>query len=461
MRAPTGITKALVLWLDDRLGTAHFMKHALRKAFPDHWSFMLGEINLYCFLVLLATGTFLAFNFDPSSAKVVYGGPYRLLDGVTMSTAYASALHLSFVVNAGLLIRQIHHWAALVFVAAIVLHMGRVFFTGAFRNPREINWILGVLLFLLAMGEGFTGYSLPGDLLSGVGLRIADSVMLSIPVVGTWASFLLLGGAFPNSAAIGPRLFTAHVFALPALIAGAIGLHLAILWRQKHSQFRGPGRTEHNVVGSPMVPNYAAKSLALGFATVAVLVMLGAFVQINPIWLFGPYRPYQVASPAQPDWYIGWLDGALRISFPWAIHLWGHLIPSPFFPGVLLPGILFTILIAWPFIERAITKDHAAHQLLDRPRDVPWRTATGVALFMLALDLTLAGSGDVQARYLHVAVTTINLTYRWGFVIAPILGYIVAYAFANDLRKRSGVHAAGRVRLRRNAQGGFDEEIIP
>ncbi len=455
------MTRKFVDWLDDRLGTAHFMKHALRKAFPDHWSFMLGEINLYCFLVLLATGTFLAFNFNPSLTKVVYNGPYRLLDGVTMSSAYASALHLSFAVNAGLLIRQIHHWAALLFVAGITIHMGRVFFTGAFRNPRELNWIVGVVLFLLAMGEGFTGYSLPDDLLSGIGLRIADSVMLSIPVIGTWASSLLLGGVFPYSDRVGPRLFAAHVFLLPAAIAGAIGLHLAILWRQKHSQFRGPNRTEHNVVGSPLFPNYAVKSLALGVATVAVLVALGAFVQINPIWLFGPYNAYQVASPAQPDWYVGWLDGALRISFPWAIHIFGHTIPSPFFPGVLLPGALFGFLILWPFIERAITKDRQPHQLLDRPRDKPWRTATGVAMFMLALDLTLAGSGDVQARYLHVAVNVINVVYRWGFLVAPILGFVIAYAIADELRKRGGVHEAGRVRLRRNDRGGFDEETIP
>ncbi|HEY8296501.1 MAG TPA: cytochrome bc complex cytochrome b subunit [Candidatus Baltobacteraceae bacterium] len=454
------MTERFVLWFDDRLGTAHFMKHALRKAFPDHWSFMLGEINLYSFLVLLATGTFLAFNFDPAPTKVVYHGPYALLDGVTMSTAYASALHLSFAVNAGLLIRQIHHWAALLFVAGIVVHMARVFFTGAFRKPRELNWLVGVVLFLLAMGEGFTGYSLPDDLLSGIGLRIADSVLLAIPFVGTWASFLLLGGAFPNSNDIGPRLFAAHVFAVPAAIAAVIGVHLAILWRQKHSQFRGPRRTEHNVVGSPLMPNYAAKSIALGFATIAVLVALGAFVQINPIWIFGPYDASLAASPAQPDWYVGWLDGALRISFPWSIHLWGHTIPSPFFPGVLLPLVLFGLLFGWPFIERAITGDRASHQLLDRPRDVPWRTGAGVALFMLALDLTLAGSGDVQARYLHLSVDTINVVYRFGFVVAPILGFIVAFALASELRRRGGVSAAERVRLRRNERGGFDEEKI-
>ena len=455
------MTRKFVNWLDDRLGTATFMKHALRKAFPDHWSFMLGEINLYCFAVLLATGTFLAFNFDPALTTTVYHGPYRLLDGVTMSTAYASALHLSFAVNAGLLIRQVHHWAALVFVAGITLHMARVFFTGAFRNPRELNWMIGVVLFLLALGEGFTGYSLPGDLLSGIGLRIADSVLLSIPVVGTWGSFLLLGGAFPYSEQVGPRLFAAHVFALPATIAAVIALHLAILWRQKHSQFRGPQRTEHNVVGSPLFPNYAAKSLALGCATLTVLVALGAFVQINPVWLFGPYNAYQAASPAQPDWYIGWLDGALRISFPWAIHLFGHTIPSPFFPGVLLPLALFTPLFLWPFLERAITGDRKPHQLLDRPRDVPWRTATGVAIFMLALDLTLAGSGDVQARYLHVPVNVINVVYRFGFVCAPIVGYIITYALASELRRSGGVHEAERVRLRRNARGGFDEETLP
>lgn len=378
-----------------------------------------------------------------------------------MSTAYASALHLSFAVNAGLLIRQVHHWAALLFVAGITVHMARVFFTGAFRNPRELNWMIGVVLFVLALGEGFTGYSLPGDLLSGIGLRIADSVLLSIPVVGTWGSFLLLGGAFPYSEQIGPRLFAAHVFALPAAIAAIIALHLAILWRQKHSQFRGPQRTEHNVVGSPLFPNYAVKSIALGCTVLAVLVALGAFVQINPVWLFGPYNAYQATSPAQPDWYIGWLDGALRISFPWAIHLFGHTIPSPFFPGVLLPLMLFTPLFLWPFLERAITGDRAPHQLLDQPRDVPWRTATGVAIFMLALDLTLAGSGDVQARYLHVPVNVINVVYRAGFICAPVLGYIITYVFARELRKMRGAREAERVRLRRNARGGFDEELLP
>ncbi len=447
------------LWIDDRLGTAHFVRKALRKAFPDHWSFMLGEINVYCFLVLVATGTFLALFFNDSSSNVTYNGPYLLLDGVKMSEAFASTMRLSFEVNAGLLIRQVHHWAALVFVAGIITHMARIFFTGAFRKPREINWVIGVALFVLAMGAGFTGYSLPDDLLSGTGLRIADSVMLSIPFVGTWASFLLLGGAFPTEQMIS-RLFVTHVYLLPAAIATLIGLHVSILWRQKHTQFPGPGKTETNVVGSPLFPKYAAKSLALMAATVAVLLALGALVQINPIWLYGPYEPWQVLSPAQPDWYVGWLDGALRLGPPVAMHLFGHTIPSPFWVGALLPGILFALLLCWPWIEGAFGRDRRDHNLLDRPRDNPLRTAIGVALFLFALGLTLAGSGDVQARYVHESITTITQIYRLFCILAPIAGFILTYAFANELRARSGVQKAPRVRLRRNAEGGFEEEPL-
>ncbi len=449
----------LLRWTDDRLGTAHFVSHALRKAFPDHWSFMLGEINLYTFMVLVATGTFLAFFFDANAAQVSYHGPYALLDGERVSHAYASALALSFSVNGGLLIRQIHHWAALLFVGGIVLHMARIFFTGAFRKPREINWAIGVALFALAMAAGFTGYSLPDDLLSGTGLRIADSVLLSVPVVGTWASFLLLGGAFPTERML-PRLFFTHVFVLPAAIAGLMGLHLAILWRQKHSQFPGPGRTERNVVGSPLFPQYATKSLALLAAVAAVTTALGALVQINPIWIYGPYHPWQVLSPAQPDWYVGWLEGALRIGPPLALHLWGHTVPSPFWPAVLMPALLFAVVLAWPWIEASVRGDHDAHQLLERPREVPLRTAFGVALFAFALGLTLAGSDDVQARYVHVPITAITTFYRYFCAFAPPLAFAIAFVVASELRASGGVRKAKRVRLRRNRNGGFDEEPI-
>ncbi len=449
----------LLRWVDERVGSAHFVSHALRKAFPDHWSFMLGEINLYAFVILVVTGTFLAFFFDPSPARVVYHGPYALLDGTIVSRAYASALDLSFAVNGGLLIRQIHHWTALLFVAGIIVHMGRIFFTGAFRKPREINWVLGVLLLMLALLAGFTGYSLPDDLLSGTGLRIFDSVVLSVPFVGAWISQLWLGGPYPGEAML-PRLFVTHVYLVPATIAALLTVHLALVWRQKHTQFPGPGRTEHNVVGSPLFPQYTAKSLALFFAIGTVVIALGALVQINPVWIWGPYNVWQIASPAQPDWYIGWVEGALRLGPAIALHLWGHTVPSPFWPAVALPGVLFVLLLLWPWIDAAFRHDRATHHLLDLPRDVPVRTAFGVAVFLFALGLTLAGSSDVQARYVHQSITVITQFYRWFCIIAPIAGFVVTYLLARELRGRGGVQMSRRVRLRKNERGGFEEEPL-
>jgi ubiquinol-cytochrome c reductase cytochrome b subunit len=454
------MVERLVLWVDDRLGTAHFVHKALRKAFPDHWSFMLGEINAYAFIVLVATGTFLALFFKPSALETTYNGSYALLDGLKVSQAYASVLDLSFSVNAGLLVRQIHHWAALIFIAGIVVHMCRIFFTGAFRKPRELNWLIGVALFVLALGEGFTGYSMPDDLLSGVGLRIADSVALSIPLVGSWISFLLVGGKFPSDPMI-PRLFVTHVFIIPALLAALITLHVAMVWRQKHTQFPGPGKTERNVVGSPLFPRYAVKSIALFLAVIAVCCGLGAFVQINPIWLWGPYEPWHVFSPAQPDWYIGWLEGALRLGPPFAAHLFGDTIPPPFWSAVLVPLILLLLVIFVPWIDAKLRNDEASHHLLDLPRNVPARTAAGVAFLTFVVGLTAAASDDVQARYLHTSVYALVEFYQAFCVLGTIAAFFITYTVAKELRQQGGVDRAPRARLRRSARGGYEEEAVP
>ena len=248
-------------WIDDRLGASQFARTALNKIFPDHWSFMVGEIAMYAFAVLVLTGIYLTFFFEASTREVVYNGVYAPLRGQTMSAAYRSGLDLIFQVRAGLVMRQVHHWAALVFIGAIIVHLCRVFFTGAFRRPREINWIVGVTLLLLAIANGFFGYSLLDDLLSGTGLRVAYSIALSIPIGGEWLAFLFFGGEFPASATI-PRFFVLHVMILPALIIGLLSAHLAILWHQKHTQFPGPGRTERNVVGTPMWTGTSAGSTA-------------------------------------------------------------------------------------------------------------------------------------------------------------------------------------------------------
>ena len=414
----------LARWFDDRLKASAFTRSALNKVFPDHWSFMLGEIALYCFVILVLTGTFLSFFFDPSSKEVVYEGSYAPLQGVEVSEAFNSVMELSFDVRAGLVMRQIHHWAAVVFIGAIVLHLCRVFFTGAFRRPREINWIIGVTLLLLALFNGFTGYSLPDDLLSGTGLRVTYSFILSIPVIGTWVAFLLFGGEFPADEIIS-RLFVLHVMLVPGLIIGLLGAHLAIVWRQKHTQFPGPGRTESNVVGSKLWPTYTMKSVGLFLAIFAVLALLGGLAQINPVWLYGPFDPATVSSPAQPDWYLGWVEGALRIFPAWETRAFGHTIPNPFFPAILLPGITFLLLYAWPFLEARFTKeDRRPHELLDRPRDRPVRTALGTTTLAFYLVLFLAGSNDVIAKIFNWPVNGVTWGFRFArFALPPIVGF--------------------------------------
>jgi ubiquinol-cytochrome c reductase cytochrome b subunit len=418
------VIKRLARWLDDRLGAASFTRSALNKVFPDHWSFMLGEVALYAFIVLLLTGIFLSLFFDPSVKETVYTGSYAPMRGVEVSDAYNSALELSFDIRAGLVMRQTHHWAAIVFVAAIVAHLFRIFFTGAFRRPREINWIVGITLLLLAMFNGFTGYSLPDDLLSGTGLRIAYSIAISIPVIGTWVAFLVFGGEFPAEEII-PRLFVTHVMIIPAAIIALLTIHLAIVWRQKHTDFRGPGRRESNVVGSKLWPTYTAKSLGLFFGTFAVLAAMGGLIQINPLWLYGPFEPQQVAAPAQPDWWLGWLEGALRLFPAWETRAFGFEIPNPFYPAVLLPGITFTLLYAWPFLEQRYTGDRDPHHLLDRARDHPMRTALGIATIAFYLILFMAASNDLLALWLNVPVERVTWAYRIAlFTIPPVAGFV-------------------------------------
>ncbi len=357
-------------WFDDRLHASRFVQSSFDKIFPDHWSFMLGEIALYSFVVLLVTGVYLTFFYVPSLKDVVYTGSYAPLRGQHMSEAYQSTLNISFQVRAGLVMRQIHHWAAILFIGAMVVHLARVFFTGAFRRPRELNWVIGVAMLILAVVNGFAGYSLPDDLLSGTGLRVAYSIMLSIPIIGTWMAFLVFGGVYPSQDIIS-RLYVIHILLVPAAIVVLLSAHLGIMWHQKHTQFRGRRRTETNVVGVPMWPTFAAKSIGFMFMITALLAALGGLAQINPVWLYGPYQPYQVSSASQPDWYMGWLDGALRIFPNWEIHAFGHSVGNVFFPGVVLASVTFGLLFAWPWIELRFTKDSRVHNICDKPAIAP------------------------------------------------------------------------------------------
>ncbi|MGY1844115.1 cytochrome bc1 complex cytochrome b subunit [Modestobacter sp. SYSU DS0875] len=429
----TRIGKA-ALEVDDRLIVAGPLRRTLNKVFPDHWSFLLGEIALYAFVILLLSGTYLTFFFDPSLTEVVYEGSYAPMRGIEVSRAYESTLDISFDVRGGLVVRQIHHWAALLFVAAIVVHLFRIFFTGAFRRPRETNWFIGVALLVLALVEGFAGYSLPDDLLSGTGLRIASAVIISIPVIGTWLFFAVFGGDFPGELIIG-RLYILHVLIVPAILLALIALHLLILVKQKHTQFPGAGRTEHNVVGNRLFPAFAGKATALFFIVFGVCAALGGLVQINPIWLLGPYNPAQVSAGSQPDWYIGFLDGAARLFPPWELVLWGYHIPALFWATAVIPGLMFGVLALYPVIERKLTGDTASHHLLQRPRDVPVRTSLGAMAISFYVVLWISGGNDVIADKFDISLNAMTWFGRIGMLVIPPAVYWLTYRICLGLER--------------------------
>ncbi|WP_369166727.1 cytochrome bc complex cytochrome b subunit [Streptomyces sp. R28] len=436
----------------------------LRKAFPDHWSFLLGELALYSFVVLLLTGVWLTLFFQPSMTEVVYHGSYVPLAGSRMSSAYASTLDISFDVRGGLLLRQLHHWAALVFLAAIGLHLLRIFFTGAFRRPREVNWLIGVTLFMLALAEGFAGYSLPDDLLSGTGLRIAQGIMLSIPVVGTYVSMFAFGGEFPGEELI-PRLYGLHILLLPGLLLALVSVHLILVFYLKHTHWAGRGRTNRNAVGKPMFPQFTATSGGLSLIVFGVLTMLSGVAQVNPIWVYGPYRADIVSTGSQPDWYVGFLEGSLRLVPPWETVVAGHTVMwNVLLPAVVLPGVLFAVLYAYPFVERRVTGDREEHHLCDRPRDKPVRTALGVAAISCYAVLLAAGGNDIIAHAFRISVNALTWVFRIAFVLLPPLTFMVTRRVCVALQEADRERLAegeetGEVR--QTIAGGYEESHEP
>jgi ubiquinol-cytochrome c reductase cytochrome b subunit len=421
--------------LDQRYHPAGGLRRQFNKVFPTHWSFMLGEVALYSFIVLLASGTYLALFFDPSMAEVVYNGPFTNMRGVHMSRAYETSLQLSLEVRGGLFVRQLHHWAALLFMASMIAHMFRTFFTGAFRKPREANWVIGVVLTLLGFFEGLTGYSLPDDLLSGTGLRIMSGITLTVPVIGTWMQWLLFGGEFPGTEII-PRFYIAHVFILPGILLALIGIHVGLVWYQKHTQYPGPGRTENNVVGVRILPAFAAKGGAFFALTVGVLGIMAGVFQINPIWNLGPYDPAQISSGSQPDWYVLFTEGMARIFPPWEVYLFGrYTIPAAFWATAAFLPVLYVIAAIYPAVERRLTGDNALHNLLQRPRDTPVRTSLGAMGIAFYTWLVLSGVNDWIAYFFHVSLNATTWAGRIGLLLVPPLAYWVTYRICIGLQK--------------------------
>jgi ubiquinol-cytochrome c reductase cytochrome b subunit len=426
-----------VRFVDERTSSAALLRKALRYLFPDHWSFLLGEIALYAFIVLIATGTYLALFFHPSLAKTVYHGPYAPLHGAQMSEAYKSVVEISFSYKAGLLIRQTHHWAADVFVAAIVIHLMRIFFTGAFRKPRELTWLIGLLLLFTSLLEGYLGYSLVDDLLSGMGLAIGYSVLVSLPLVGGPLGLLIFGAPFPGKALFESRMYIAHVFLIPALLAALIGIHLALVAARHHTQFRRDRRhTERRIVGLPLFPAQVPRSLALMFAVAAVLFLLGGLVQINPIWQWGPYEPWIGTNGAQPDWYLGWLIGALRLMPSFDVVI-GHytVVPNPFWGGAAFPLLVLLVLAVFPWVERRLSGDRSAHNLLDRPRDAPNRTAFGVAFLGWVFLIFVFGAADRVYVLFGVNYETLLNVFRIAIWVLPLVAFVIVRALCRELQQ--------------------------
>ncbi|UAL30949.1 cytochrome bc complex cytochrome b subunit [Nocardioides rotundus] len=462
--SPPGKAGAVANWADERLGLGTAMKKQLRKVFPDHWSFMLGEIALWSFVVLLLTGVFLTLWFVPSMGEIEYQGSYDQLRGVHMSEAYASTLRLSFDIRGGLLMRQMHHWAAMLFIAAMFVHMIRVFATGAFRKPRELNWVIGGLLLLLGILEGFAGYSLPDDLLSGTGLRIADGLVKATPVVGSYMSFFMFDGEFPGESII-PRLYTAHVLLIPGLLLALITAHMLLLVYHKHTQWPGPGRTEKNVVGFPLLPVYAAKAGGFFFIIFGITALMGGLMSINPVWKYGPYDPSKVTAGSQPDWYMGIAEGLLRIMPGWETHIFGVTISwNILIPGQIFPVVMFGVFLAWPFLEAWVTGDKREHHLLQRPRNAPTRTGFLVAMMTLYGLLWMAGGNDILATQLNLNLNHITYFMRVAVFVLPVMAFIAVRRWCISLQRHDRdllEHGYETGIIMRSPEGAYSERHLP
>ncbi|HEX6233394.1 MAG TPA: cytochrome bc complex cytochrome b subunit [Jiangellaceae bacterium] len=425
----------LVESVDQRARSSRWLRRNAGRVSPDHWSFWLGHLALFSFVVIVLSGLLLVLWFKPSMAPVTYDGAYEPLGGVVVSEAYASTLDISFEVRGGLLVRQVHYWATHVFVAAMAVHLLRVFFTGAFRTPRKGNWLIGLGLLVLGVVGGYTGHALPDDLLSGTGLRVVEGGILAIPIVGTYLSSAIFGGEYPGDDIVS-RLYLLHVFLVPALIVALLAAHLVLVRRQGHTRWGGAGKTGRSSVGSPFAVHIARAGAYLLMVFGVVLVMAGT-LQINPVWLRGPYDPAHVGAGSQPDWYIAFLDGALRLMPPWQIDVFGHEVTlSVVIPAMVLPGIMITALAIYPWIEQKVTGAEGDGHILERPRNMPTRTGLGVGFIVFFVLLWIAGGNDVIATAVDVPVNWVTRFLQVSVIVMPPLAYSVTKRICLGLQRR-------------------------
>jgi quinol---cytochrome-c reductase cytochrome b subunit len=450
----------------ERIGLAALVRGRFHAVVPRHWTVLLGQTAVGSFVVLVLSGIYLELFFDPSMAPTVYDGPHENLRGVVVSRAYDSALAISFEVRGGLFVRQLHSWASSLFLASLLANLVVAFFTGAFRRPRRGVWVAGVLLLLVGVLAAFTGALLPDDLLSGTSLRMTSGYLLSIPVIGTWLHWMLFGGEFPGTEAV-PRLHVAHLV-LPLVVAALFALRAALLARHGHPQYRGrsgaPEGSAGAVVGVRVLPGHAARTAAMFAVVVAVLAGMAAVFQVNPVWNYGPANPAHVSAGSTSPWYFGWVDGAVRLWPAWEIRLGEHTIPPWFWPSMVFLPLSFLVLALYPVLESRFTRDTAEHHLLQRPRDVPARTALGAAVVTLYGCLQLAAATDVLALTFHLSSDAVFWAARVGVVVLPVLAYWVSVRICLGLQLADRAvldHGIETGLVRRLPHGGFVEVHHP
>lgn len=428
--------------IDDRLKLRPGAKKTVNKVFPHHWSFLIGETALISLVILVLTGTYLTFFYRASTEPAVYNGSLELYRGAQLPAAFESIIRLSYDVPGGLLFRRLHRGASHLFIASTVLHMLRILLTGAFRRPRELNYLLGIVLFTLTLLEGFIGYSLIYDSLAGTGIRIAYSSLLALPVIGDQVAFWLFGGPFPTGEAI-PRFFVAHVMLMPAALLGLTGLHLALIVRQRHTQFPKRGVDGHAyVLGKPLWPHQFAITTTLVLWIGGLLALAAILIPWSDVALSGPYVPGEVGNNAQPDWFMFWLDGMLRMfpSVEWDFP--GFTINAVFIAGIVLPGLVFGALIIYPFLERRVYRLQGDWHVLQNPLDIPLRASFGLGTFTAILFMSAAATSDQLSRLTGIPIETVLWFFRITTVLVPPILALLMYRYSKSRLDRYDLEVA-------------------
>jgi ubiquinol-cytochrome c reductase cytochrome b subunit len=425
------------------------------------WSNLFGVVTFACLLVLAVTGVLLATWYTPSNELVTYDGPYGPLRGATVTEAFASTMHISFEQTGGLLVRQTHHWAALVMPASMIMQLLVTFFTGGFRRPRQLSWVLLVVAFILVLAAGWSGYALPDDMLSGTGLRIVEGVVLSIPFIGTWAANWMFGGPFPGQ--IIENLYPVHAVIAPGLLllVMAVRAMLALRHGQATHPRSAPASVPAPTLGLRLWPDAALRAAGMAGMTSAVLILLGATSTISPVWSYGPASVGEVGAGSQPDWYMGFLDGALRlVPVGWEAEWMGWTITFATLVPLLVIAGYFAILIIYPYLEAWVDQDKQAHHVLDRPRNVPVRTGIGVAGALFYGILWGAASADIVSTEFGVPFETIITTLQVALLVGPALAFEVTRRICIGLQRKDreiALHGHEMGRVVRMPNGGYAE----